>query len=423
MKKFLLFAVFGLQLACAFAQTVSTLAGAGVPGSADGTGILASFNNPGGIAVDVSGTIYVADQSNNKIRKITAAGVVTTFAGSGAAVSVDGTGTAAGFNFPTGITIDAAGNLFVAEFYGHTIRKITPAGAVTTFAGSGTAGNVDGTGAAASFNNPTDIAIDIAGNLYVTDYSNHKIRKITPAGIVTTLAGSGTSGSADGTGTAASFNLPVGLCVDPGGNVFVADYYNNLIRKITPTGVVTTIAGSGVYGGTDGQGTAATFAYPYDLAVDLQGNLFVTQSAGMIRMISASNAVTTYAGSFVATGSIDGPVTTAMFYWPQGIAMDGTGNLFITEQGNHAVRKISSTTGIGGENNNITFSFFPNPATSMLNIQTIDAIEMITIYNLAGAAVQTETKNVFSVAELPAGVYLLRVQTAGGIGTSRFIKE
>ncbi len=423
MKKFLLLAVFGLQITFATAQTVSTLAGSGVLGSTDGTGTLASFNNPGGITVDASGNVYVADQTNNKIRMITSAGVVTTFAGSGTAASIDGTGIAASFNFPTGIVIDATGNLFVAEFYGHKVRMITPGGVVTTFVGSGTAGNVDGTGTAASFNNPTDITIDASGNFYVSDYSNHTIRKITAAGVVTTLAGSGVAGNADGTGAAASFFQPLGLCCDLGGNIYVADYSNNIIRKITPAGVVTTIAGSGGYGGADGQGTAATFAYPYDLAVDASGNLFVTQSAGMIRKISASNMVTTYAGSFAATGIINGPIASAMFYWPQGIAIDATGNLFITEQGNHDIRKITSISGIHSENDSLIFSFFPNPTTSALTIQTEEVIEIITIYNLMGAAVQTETKNTFSVAELPAGVYMFQLQTANGDSTSRFIKE
>lgn len=423
MKKFLLLAIFGLQFTFSTAQTVSTLAGSGVPGSADGTGILASFNNPGGIAVDASGNVYVADQTNNKIRKITSAGVVTTFAGSGTAASVDGTGTAASFYFPTGIVIDATGDLFVAEFYGHKIRKITPAGVVTTFVGSGVAGSADGTGAAASFNNPTDITIDASGNFYVSDYSNHTIRKITAGGVVTTLAGSGVSGSADGTGAAASFNFPVGLCVDLAGNVLVADYSNNLIRKITPAGVVTTIAGSGAYGGADGQGTAATFAYPYDLAVDISGNLFVTQSSGMIRKISTTNTVTTHAGFFSVTGSSDGPAASATFYWPQGIAIDVTGNLFITEQGNHTIRKITSISGMQSGNNNFIFSFFPNPTVFTLTIQTDEAIENISIYNITGEVVQTETKNTFSVAGLPAGIYLLQLQTANGSSTARFIKD
>jgi sugar lactone lactonase YvrE len=423
MKKIILFAILGLQLTCSIAQNVSTLAGSGVLGSADGTGNQASFNNPGGIAVDASGNVYVADQTNHKIRKITSAGVVTTFAGSGVAATVDGTGTAASFNFPTGIAIDATGNLFVAEFYGHRVRMITPAGVVTTFVGSGAMGSADGTGAAASFYNPADITIDIAGNLYVSDYNNHKIRKITPAGVVTSLAGSGASGNADGTGAAASFFQPLGLCCDLAGNIYVADYSNNIIRKITPGGVVTTIAGSGGYGGADGQGTSATFAYPYDLAVDVSGNLFVTQSSGMVRKISPSNMVTTHAGFFSTTGSMDGPAATATFYWPQGIAIDAAGNLFITEQGNHDIRKITSISGIQSENDNFIFSLFPNPTTSTLTIQTEEMIENITIYNLMGAAVQTETKNIFSVAELPAGVYLLRLQTTSGISTSRFVKE
>ena len=423
MKKIILLAILGLQVTFSFAQNVSTLAGSGVIGSTDATGILASFNNPGGLAVDASGNIYVADQSNHKIRMITPAGVVTTFAGSGTPTSIDGTGTAASFNLPSGIAIDGAGNLYVAECYNHAIRMITPAGVVTTFAGSGVVGSTDGTGTTASFNYPTDITIDATGDLYVSDLNNHKIRKITPAGVVTTFAGSGLNGSADGTGTAASFYQPLGICSDLSGNIYVADYSNNKIRKITPAGVVTTIAGSGAYGGADGQGTSASFAFPYDVAVDASGNLFVTQNAGMIRKISVSNMVTTHAGFYSTTGSLDGPASTATFYWPQGIAIDVAGNLFITEQGNHTVRQISPTSGIPGENNSFTFSFFPNPTTSTLTIQTEEVIENIFIYNLMGEAVQTETKNTFSVAELPAGVYLIQLQTANGISTSRFIKE
>lgn len=423
MRKIILFAIFGLQLTLSPAQTVSTLAGSGSSGSADGTGILASFNNPGGIAVDASGNVYVADQSNHKIRKITAAGVVTTFAGSGTPGNLDGTGTAASFNVPSGITIDATGNLYVADYYGHTIRMITAAGVVTTFAGSGTAGNTDGTGIAASFNHPADIAIDATGNLYVSDMYNNTIRKITPAGVVTTLAGSGVMGSADGTGAAASFYQPLGVCCDLTGNVYAADYSNHKIRKITPAGVVTTVAGSGTNGGADGPGASATFSFPYDVAMDAAGNLFVTQSSGMIRKISTTNMVTTYAGFFSTTGSMDGPVSTATFYWPQGIAIDIAGNMFITEQGNHTVRQISPASGMGDESNGFTFSFYPNPVVSILNIQTTEVIETITIYNLTGAVVQTETKNTFSVAELPTGIYLLCLQTESGISTSRFIKE
>ena len=196
---------------------------------------------------------------NDTIRKITPAGVVTTFAGTaGQSGSADGTGAAARFTNPEGTAVDGAGNVYVADTFNDTIRKITPAGVVTTLAGTaGQGGSADGTGAAARFAFPTGVAVDGAGNVYVADTDNDTIRKITPAGVVTTLAGTaGQSGSADGTGAAARFNSPFGLAVDGAGNIYVADEDNDAIREITPAGVVSTLAG------TAGQAVVLTAPVP-----------------------------------------------------------------------------------------------------------------------------------------------------------------
>jgi sugar lactone lactonase YvrE len=247
---------------------VTTLAGSGNPGFADGAGAQASFKYPAGIALDGSGNIYVADAFNNRIRKITPTGVVKTLAGSGKEGFADGMGIDAVFNGPAGIAIDRDGNIYTAEWKGHRIRKITPEGVVATLAGSGKAGFADGTGAEASFNTPEGVALDYKGNVYVADARNNKIRKISPSGVVTTVAGSGKKDFMDGAGAEATFSYPFGVAVDGVGNVYVADSGNNLIRKITPTGSVSTFAGSGKSGAEDGYGSAASFNGPWGVALD-----------------------------------------------------------------------------------------------------------------------------------------------------------
>ncbi len=317
---------------------VSSLAGS-IQGSQDGTGSSARFSGPLGVAADKSGTIYVADYYNHRIRKIVSSGAVTTLAGSSAGYN-NATGTAARFNYPASIAVDADGDIYVADRYNHRIRKVTPSGAVTLFAGSGTPGNVNATGAAAQFNNPMDLAFDSQGNLFVVEREGQVVRKITPGGVVTTLAGS-TQGYAEGTGTAAQFNNPVGLTVDRAGNVYVADEYNQRIRKITPLGVVTTFAGTGTIGDTDGAGTSAQFNYPRDVAVDSEGNLYVADNgSNRIRFISPTGTVSTYAGRSYGYGSADGNDTTATFGHPSGITIDDSWNLYITDHDTHRVRKI-----------------------------------------------------------------------------------
>ncbi len=337
------------------AGVVTTFAGSGIAGFADGTGTAASFNNPWGIATDAAGNVYVADQGNNRIRKITPGGVVTTLAGSTYGYA-DGTGTAAKFSFPVGVATDASGNVYVADELSHRIRKITPSGVVTTLAGSGTAGFADGTGAAASFNNPYGVATDATGNVYVADDSNNRIRKITPSGVVTTLAGSGTPGFADGTGTAASFNDPVGVSLDAAGNVYVADYTNNRIRKITPTGVVTTLAGNNSGEPYDGIGTGASFSNPYSVAADASGNLYVSDfNNNRIRKIlitgyAISPALPTGLSFDTSTGNITGTPTVIKAATDYTISANNLGgsSSFIL---NLAVNNNFIWTGGGGDNN------------------------------------------------------------------------
>ena len=264
------------------------LAGNGTTGFANGQGTAASFSSPYAIAIDAQGNKYVADAGNNLIRKITPSGLVSTLAGNGKTGYIDGPGTMAEFYNPQGIAVDSYGNVYVADTYNNVIRKITPAGVVSTLAGSTTAGAINGTGTAASFSSPYGVAIDANGNVYVADSGNNLVRIITPAGIVTTLAGSGAAGAVNGIGTAASFTGLYGITVDLAGNVYVTDTY--VVRKITPAGVVTTLAG--VYGNpgtTDGVGsTALISSNPQGIAVgDASGNVYVADGSNKLRKISA----------------------------------------------------------------------------------------------------------------------------------------
>jgi uncharacterized repeat protein (TIGR01451 family) len=332
------------------AGVVTTVAGMPrIPGAANGTGNAAQFNYPYGLSANSTGTIYVADSYNKEIRKITSAGVVSTLAGSatsdvGGVGSSDGSGRMARFNYPNGVAISGT-TVYVADTYNGTIRKITSSGAVTSLAGAARAfGSADGTGSAARFYYPYGVAADKAGNAYVADTNNHTIRKITPAGVVTTLAGAaGVSGSANGPGSAARFNSPYSVAVDGSGNVYVADTLNFTVRKITAGGVVTTLAGvAGSPGSLDGTGSGARFSYLYGIAVDNAGNLYVTDTGNYtVRKITAAGVVTTLAGTRGVAGSVDGTGLSARFDGPFGIAVDSTSNLYVSDHNNQVIRKIT----------------------------------------------------------------------------------
>jgi sugar lactone lactonase YvrE len=405
--------------------TVTTLAGTpGLSGSTDGQGSAAGFNYPQGIAVDSLGTIYLADSSNNTIRKITPTGLVSTLAGTaGTTGSVDATGSAASFNFPTGLAVDSKGNVFVADLNNNVIRKITSAGAVSTFAGTAndytgcTAINglpdgvgplakfcflqsltidssdnifvadtsnrtirkvtpgavastvsgtqdvapaiVDGDKPTARFHSPMGISIDrTTGNLYIVEVQMNVVRKVTSAGAVSTIAGSpSVAGSADGTGSSASFTYAFGVAANSAGDVFITDLGNNTIRKATPAGVVSTFAGTaGGFGNVDASGSAASFAFPSGITTDKLGNLYVCDR-NAVRKITSAGAVTTLAGTQAIAGSADGTGAAASFKSPVAVAVDSTGNVFVVDGGNRTIRKITQagvvttfagTTGISG---------------------------------------------------------------------------
>lgn len=319
-------------------KLVTTLAGSGAVGYADGVGTAAVLNQPHLLAIDASGMLYLTDFGGRRIRKISPLGVVTTLAGNGLSTSTDGAGTAASFNGPLGIAVDATGSVYVSDQLGNRIRKITSAGVVTTLAGNGTAAYADGTGSAASFNSPYGISVDSHGYVYVCDTGNCRVRKISPSGVVTTLAGSGANDFAEGTGAAAAFSGMTGLGIDAAENLYVSA--NNRIRKVTPSGVVTTFVGDGSSGFLDGTGTAARISAPRSIAVDLNGNFYIPDTdINRIRKISPLGVVTTLAGNGIASFS-EGIGTAASFNYPRGIAVDAYGNIYVADVSNQRIRKL-----------------------------------------------------------------------------------
>jgi sugar lactone lactonase YvrE len=334
--------------------TITTLAGKlGTSGSTDGTASAASFNSPSDVVADMTGVLYVADSGNHTIRKIALSGAVTTLAGqAGTSGSLDATGLNARFNEPSGVAVDSIGNLFVSDAGNSVIRKITPAGVVTTIAGmAGSAGTTDGIGSSAQFNYPSDLVIDSGSNLYVADTGNHTVRKITigvSSVTVSTFAGQpGVSGSTDGVGNAAKFKTPLGLAIDNSGNLYVADAGNSVIRKITTgagTVTVSTLAGQdGVPGGIDGVGTSALFKAPAGLVVDRNGDLYVADTSNYVirRITPSTGLVITLAGMSGILGSVDGAGRAARFNSPSGMTTDASGYVYVADFGSHAVRVMS----------------------------------------------------------------------------------
>jgi sugar lactone lactonase YvrE len=319
---------------------VTTLAGADDPGMVDGIGSMAKFNNPSGMVLDGEGNIYVADHSNHSIRKITARGIVSTFAGTGQPGFADGDRLQASFDHPYGLAMDGAGNLYVGDVVNHRIRKISPDGKVTTLAG-GRKGFSDREGDLAMFNHPYGVAVDSHSNVYVADSFNNRIRKITAEGAVSTLAGNGNDGFVDGKGTTAEFFVPIGIAVDARGNIYVGDEGNSSIRKISQGGTVTTLAGNGRFSFSDGIGRNAEFNAPGGIAVDGEGNLYVADYLNnCIRKVTPGGEVRKIAGN-LKKGFADGPVAEAEFYYPFGIAVDPEGIVYVGDHYNHRIRKIN----------------------------------------------------------------------------------
>lgn len=393
----------------------TTYAGSGNTGSVDGAGSSAEFHYPKASAMDNQGNIFVVDSFNHTIRKISPAQVVTTFAGSaGNSGFTNGTGAAAAFNYPTGIAIDSADNLYVTD--NNQIRKITPAAVVTTFAGSTTSGSSNGIGSLAEFALPSGIAIDEAGFFYVADTANHTIRKITPSASVTTLAGSpGNSGSTDGTGSAARFYRPYGVAVDSVGNVFVGDEQNHIIRKITPSGVTTTYAGlAGETGSADGTGSAARFSSPRGLAVDAAGNVILADHFNYcLRKISPSQQVTTMLNPESA-GSINGQNDAAGFLFPNDVAIGNDGELFVPDH--QRIRRIQFVNIVTVSNNTPLGLVASATVTSTIPVSALSGTIRDADVHLNIDQEWTEDLDVY--LETPSGTNVEMFTAVGGAGNN-----
>ena len=319
---------------------VSTFAGTGVGGSLDGPALNATFSHSFGLELDSSGNLYVTDTGNHKIRIIYSNGTVSTYAGTGAYGSLDGPASSATFVHPQYIKLDPHGNLYVADTGNNKIRIIYSNGTVSTYAGTGAYGSLDGPALNATFYRPFGLELDSSGNLYVTDTVNHKIRIIYSNGTVSTYAGTGASGSLDGPALNATFNHPIGLELDSSGNLYVADRDKHKIRIIYSNGTVSTYAGTGAYGSLDGPALNATFSNPLGLELDSSGNLYVAdRGKHKIRIIYSNGTVSTFAGTGVG-GSLDGPALNATFYHPRGLELDSSGNLYVSTGPN--IRKITT---------------------------------------------------------------------------------
>lgn len=345
---------FLLHLAPLPAQdSVRTLAGLPEsPGSLDGTNNTARFNDPAGLAIAADGTIFVADNQNHALRRIGTDGVVTALAGLlGTPGSADGSGSSARFDSPTGLALGPDGVLYVSDTGNHTLRRVTTNGVVTTLAGSaGNADYADGPASAARFNQPLGLAVAPDGTVFVADSGNHLIRVIATNGTVSVLAGNPeTFGSADGTGTNAFFNNPVGLALAPDGSLFVSDANNFTLRRVTATGVVTTIAGAaGQDGSADGPASTARFGKPAELALAPNGTLYIADAAHhTIRRLTPDGRVSTIAGLVGADGAADGANGLARFFNPYGLAIAARGHLVVADTYNQTVRELLAPFTVG----------------------------------------------------------------------------
>jgi sugar lactone lactonase YvrE len=421
------------------AQIISTFAGTGTGGfSGDGGSALnAELYEPEGLARDGSGNIYVADGANNRIRVISTSGIISTFAGNGTAGygGDGGLATNANLNYPSGVAVDNKGNVYIADQSNHCVRKVDTTGIITTIAGTGILGysGDGGVGTSAQLHTPSGVTVDTIGNVYIADANNNRVRKVNTGGIITTVAGNGTAGfSGDGgQATVAAVNHPTGVAVDNAGNLFIAAWGNQRIRKVNTSGTISTIAGNGT-AGFSGDGGAATLAElnnPFGVQLDGAGNLYVADFVNnRIRRINTSGTITTITGNGTSGFSGDGgAATSAELYHPSGVIFDDSGNMYIADFVNNRVRMVTNVVvGINEKTNkNAPVIIYPNPTSDYLHVETTSTSQFdIDLYDITGKKVLSRTsisKLNLNVTSFVEGIYSLRIQTANGTTYRRVI--
>ncbi len=425
-------------------QIISTIAGNGTAGYSgdESSAISAKLNTPYNVKFDHAGNIYIADQINNVIRKITD-GVITTVVGNSTTSSIcadigdGGPATAAELCLPDDITFDESGNMYISEFSNGLIRKVSTSGIISTFAGGGASGLGDGGQAtAAELTDPLGLVFDGAGNMYFSDNGAYRVRKISTTGIITTVVGTGTPGyNGDGIpAITAQIHYPGYIAISPKGELFIADYANHRIRMVNSAGIITTVAGTGIQGytGDNGPATGAKLNSPCGILFDKTGNYYISDETGSptIRKVDTSGIITTIAGTGIAGFSGDGgPATAAQI---NNIALcsaiDAYGNLYIADSKNNRIRRIvydeAAVNDVNKAANNI--QLFPNPTQNELTIKSGTEIKSVQIINILGMVqalpipVLNQKEVILSVVALPPGMYYIKVNE---LQMGKFVKE
>ncbi len=435
------FVVFLLSATGSKAQIISTFAGGDSVSIGDGgPAIDCELLQPYSTAIDAAGNVYIADLGHNRVRKVNTAGIITTIAGTGVAgySGDDSAATAAQLNTPAGVAVDGSGNVYISDDYNHRIRKVDAAGIITSIAGTGAYGyNGDNIAAtAATLYSPHEIALDGGGNLYICDVLNYRLRKINTSGVITTIAGAGAAGATytDGmAATAANIAEPFGVAIDAAGNVFFCANGYLKVCKVNTAGIISTVAGTGSvgYSGDDSAATAARMKEPFGVTVDAQGNIYFGDPFNArVRKIDAAGIITTYAGNGINGYSGDyGLASHAEIDGPVGVMADNAGNLYICSHNDGRIRYIRNTVSVKPViNPAFDMDIYPNPNHGDFNLTVSSAIRedmKITITDVSGRKVKECTA--FTNAPLMlhlderSGLYFISVTTSQGILTRKLL--